>query len=176
MLGYYKEPELTAEVLKDGWMHTGDLGELVENRFVKITGRKKDLFKTSMGKYIAPGHLEEKLKESSFIETAVVIGENQKFAGAIIVPNFEFLQEWCKNDGKECPSKEEIIKREDVINQIKAEINVFNKGFGSHEQIKVFRLVADEWTVESGLVTAKMSVRRTKIIEAYSNLIAEMFK
>ncbi|MBN2746711.1 MAG: long-chain fatty acid--CoA ligase [Bacteroidales bacterium] len=176
MLGYYKEPELTAEVLKDGWMHTGDLGELVENRFVKITGRKKDLFKTSMGKYIAPGHLEEKLKESSFIETAVVVGENQKFAGAIIVPNFEYLQQWCKSDGKECPSKEEIIKREDVISKIKAEINEFNKGFGSHEQIKVFRLLADEWTVESGLVTAKMSVRRTKIIEAYSNLIAEMFK
>ena len=176
MLGYYKEPELTAEALEGGWMHTGDLGEFVENRFLRITGRKKDLFKTSMGKYVAPSHLEEKLKESPFIDTVMVVGENQKFAGAIIYPNFEHIQDWCKEKGEKCPSKEEIIEREDIKKVIKEHINQFNKQFGSHEQIKVFRLIADEWTVESGLVTAKMSIRRPKVIEAYKDLIEEMFK
>ena len=176
MLGYYKEPELTADVLVDGWMHTGDLGEMVEGRFLKITGRKKDLFKTSMGKYVAPSHLEEKLKESSFIDTAMVVGENQKFAGAIIIPNFEHLKDWCKLEGKECPEPEEIITRDDVLRKIKEEIKSFNKQFGSHEQIKVFRLIADEWTVDSGLVTAKLSVKRPQVIAAYKNFIEEMFK
>ena len=176
MLGYYKEPELTAEVLIDGWMHTGDLGEMVEGRFLKITGRKKDLFKTSMGKYVAPSHLEEKLKESSFIDTALVVGENQKFAGTLIIPNFDHIREWCKLDGKDCPEPAEIIQREDVLKKIKEEIYAFNKQFGSHEQIKVFRLIADEWTVDSGLITAKMSVKRPQVIKAYSDLINDMFK
>ena len=176
MVGYYKEPELTAETVEDGWMHTGDLGEFVEGRFLKITGRKKDLFKTSMGKYVAPSHLEEKLKESSFIETVMVVGENQKFAGALIYPNFEHLKDWCAAKGEKCPSPEEIILRDDVKKVIKQEINNFNKNFGSHEQIKVFRLIADEWTVESGLVTAKLSIRRPKVMEAYKELIEDMFK
>jgi long-chain acyl-CoA synthetase len=176
MLGYYKEPVLTAEAIVDGWMHTGDLGELVEGRFLRITGRKKDLFKTSMGKYVAPMHLEEKLKESSFIEAAVVVGENQKFAGAIIVPNFDHIKAWCKLSDEDCPGLEEVIKREDVQKQIKIEINTFNKQFGAHEQIKAFRLVADEWTVDSGMMTAKMSVRRPKVMETYSVLIEEMFR
>lgn len=176
MIGYYKEPELTAQVITDGWMHTGDLGELVEGRFLKITGRKKDLFKTSMGKYIAPAHMEEKLRESPFIDTPVVVGENQKFAGVLIVPNFEYIKEWCKIDDKECPKPDEIIKRDDVLKIIKDQINKYNKEFGSHEQIHVFRLISDEWTVDSGMLTAKQSVRRPKVIETYKNLIDEMFK
>ncbi len=176
MLGYYKEPELTAEAIEDGWMHTGDLGELVEGRFLKITGRKKDLFKTSMGKYVAPSHLEEKLKESPFIDIPVVIGENQKHAGALILPNFEHIKEWCKKEGEVCPEPAEIIIRADVMKQIKAEINDFNKNFGSHEQIKVFRLISDDWSVESGILTAKMSVRRPMVMEQYAALIDEMFK
>ncbi len=176
MLGYYKEPELTAEVITDGWMHTGDLGELFEDRFLRITGRKKDLFKTSMGKYVAPSHLEEKLKESPFIDTAVVVGENQKFAGVLIVPNFEHIKDWCKLNDETCPSSDEIIIREDVLKQLKSEITEFNKNFGSHEQLKVFRLIADEWTVESGLVTAKMSIRRPQVMKKYSDLIDDMFK
>jgi long-chain acyl-CoA synthetase len=175
MLGYYKEPALTAEAITDGWMHTGDLGELVENRFLKITGRKKDLFKTSMGKYVAPSHLEEKLKESPFIDTAVVVGENQKHAGALIVPNFEYLKDWCKLKDENCPKPEEVILREDVLKKMKEEINKFNKDFGSHEQIKVFKLIADEWTVDSGMVTAKMSVRRPAVIANYQMVIDEMF-
>lgn len=176
MLGYYKEPDLTAEAIKDGWMHTGDLGELFEGRFLKITGRKKDLFKTSMGKYIAPAHMEEKLRESPFIDIPVVVGENQKFAGALIVPDFEYLKEWCKLDNKICPKPEEVIQRDDVQKKIKEEINKYNQNFGSHEQIKVFRLIADEWTVEKGMLTAKMGIRRPKVIETYSQLIDEMFK
>ena len=176
MKGYYKEPEQTDEVIVDGWMHTGDLGEMVEGRFLKITGRKKDLFKTSMGKYIAPAHLEEKLRESPMIDTPVVVGENQKFAGALIVPDFEHLADWCKEKKLDCADKESLIKNEEVLILYKNELNRFNKGFGSHEQIKVFRLVADEWTVEGGLLTAKMSIRRPKIISTYAHLIDEMFK
>ncbi|OIP02778.1 MAG: long-chain fatty acid--CoA ligase [Bacteroidetes bacterium CG2_30_33_31] len=176
MLGYYKEPQLTAEAIEDGWMHTGDLGVLIEGRFLKITGRKKDLFKTSMGKYIAPTHLEEKLKESPFIETPVVLGENQKYAGALIIPNFEYIREWLKITEINDQKASELILREDVLNKIKDEINIFNKQFGNHEQIKVFRLIADEWTVESGLFTAKLGVRRPKVIEVYKALIDEMFK
>lgn len=175
MQGYYKEPELTAEVIKDGWMHTGDLGELVENRFLRITGRKKDLFKTSMGKYIAPAHMEEKLRESPFIDTPVVIGENQKHAGVLIIPDFEHLKYFLKLD-KENIKPQDIIIREDVLKIIKEEINKYNKGFGSHEQIKIIRLIADEWTVEGGLLTAKMGIRRPKVIEQYKDLIDEMFK
>ncbi len=175
MLGYYKEPVLTAEAIENGWMHTGDLGEMIEGRFLKITGRKKDLFKTSMGKYVAPSHLEAKLKESPFIDIPVVVGENQKFAGALIVPNFEHIKHWCKANEEECKTHKEIIKRPDVLKKIKEEIGAFNKLFGSHEQIKVFRLIADEWTVESGLVTAKMSVRRPRVMKAYATVVEDMF-
>lgn len=175
MLGYYKDPEATSQTIVDGWLHTGDQGELVEGRFVKITGRKKDLFKTSMGKYIAPSHLEDKLKESPIIDTPVVVGENQKFAGALIIPNFDYIKNHCKELGKTCPPNEEIIKMEMVEKMVKEAINKFNKQFGSHEQIKVFRLIADEWTVESGLVTAKLSIRRSEITKKYKSLIDEMF-
>jgi long-chain acyl-CoA synthetase len=176
MKGYYKEPELTAEAVVDGWMHTGDLGELVEGRFLKITGRKKDLFKTSMGKYIAPGHMEEKLRESPFIDTPVVVGENQKFAGALILPNFEHLKDWCKEHNHPCKDKSQMIELDEVKKIFKEELNKYNKGFGSHEQIKVFRLIADEWSVESGLLTAKLSIRRPKITAAYKEQIENMFK
>lgn len=175
MLGYYKEPELTAEAITDGWMHTGDLGEWVDQKFIKITGRKKDLFKTSMGKYVAPSHLEEKLKESPFIETALVVGENQKFAGALIIPNEEHLMDWCKTNGVEYTNLKEMIQNDSLLKTIKKEINIFNKNFGSHEQIKVFRLIADEWTIDAGFLTAKLSVRRPKVIQAYKETISEMF-
>ncbi len=175
MLGYYKEPELTKEVIVDGWFHTGDLGRMIDGKFLQITGRKKDLFKTSMGKYIAPSHLEGRLKESSFIDTALVVGESQKFAGVIIIPNFEHIKDWCKKTNNKWTSKDDIIKDDFLLKKIKEEIAIFNKQFGSHEQIKVFRLISDEWTVESGLVTAKMSVRRPKVMAKYKELIDGMF-
>ncbi|RLD46899.1 MAG: long-chain fatty acid--CoA ligase [Bacteroidetes bacterium] len=175
MLGYYKEPDLTKEVIVDGWFHTGDLGRMIDGKFLQITGRKKDLFKTSMGKYIAPTHLEDKLKESTFIDTPLVVGENQKFAGVIIIPNFEHIKDWCKKNNHKWTSNDEIIKEEFLLKKIKEEIAIFNKQFGSHEQIKVFRLINDEWTVESGLVTAKMSVKRPKVMVKYKELIDGMF-
>ncbi len=175
MLGYYKEEALTKDVIIDGWFHTGDLGELVNDKFVRITGRKKDLFKTSMGKYVAPGHIEDKLKESPFIDIPLVVGENQKFAGAIVIPNFEHLKDWFKKSGKSYSSNEEAIKDADVVKKIKDEIAICNKDLGSHEQIKQFRLISDEWTVESGFVTAKMSVKRPVVMKTYKDLIDDMF-
>ncbi|MCK5846999.1 MAG: long-chain fatty acid--CoA ligase [Bacteroidales bacterium] len=176
MLGYYKEKALTDEVIVDGWFHTGDLGELIDNKFLRITGRKKDLFKTSMGKYVAPGFIEETLKESSFIDSIVVVGEGQKFAAALIVPNFEHIKDWCEKKDGDAKTNEQIIENVDVKKRIKEDINELNKRFGSHEQIKQFRLIAEEWTVESGFVTAKMSVKRPVVMKAYQHLIDDMFK
>ncbi|RLD47047.1 MAG: long-chain fatty acid--CoA ligase [Bacteroidetes bacterium] len=176
MLGYYKEKALTEEVIVDGWFHTGDLGELIDNKFLKITGRKKDNFKTSMGKYVAPGHIEETMKESSFIDMIVVVGENQKFAAALIVPNFEHIKDWCSKNGKEALSNEQAIDDADIKKAIKEEIAILNTRFGSHEQVKQFRLIADEWTVESGFVTAKMSIKRSVVTKAYQHLVDDIFK
>lgn len=175
MLGYYKEEALTKEVIVDGWFHTGDLGEIIDNKFINITGRKKDLFKTSMGKYVAPGPIEEKLKESPFIDIPVVVGENQKFAGALIIPNFDIIKDWCKKEGKPFTSNDEIIKDPELRKVIQSEIGIYNKQFGSHEQVKQFTLINDEWTVESGFVTAKMSVKRPVVMTKYKEQIDSMF-
>ncbi len=175
MLGYYKEEALTKEVIVDGWFHTGDLGEIIDNKFVNITGRKKDLFKTSMGKYVAPGPVEEKLKESAFIDIPVVVGENQKFAGALIIPSFDAIKDWCKKEGKVFTNNDDIIKDTELRKAVQSEINIYNKQFGSHEQVKVFTLINDEWTVESGFITAKMSVKRPVVMEKYKQQIDAMF-
>ena len=176
MLGYYKEEALTKEVIVDGWFHTGDLGEIIDNKFVNITGRKKDLFKTSMGKYVAPGPIEEKLKESAFVDIPVVVGENQKFAGALIIPNFDHIKDWYKKAGKACPTNDEIVVDPELRKAVQAEINIHNKLFGSHEQIKTFTLINDEWNVESGIITAKMSIKRPVVMTKYKEQIDSMFK
>jgi long-chain acyl-CoA synthetase len=180
MKGYYKEPDLTAEVIEqEGWFHTGDLGEIVDGRFLKITGRKKDLFKTSMGKYVAPGHVEDTMKESPFIDNIVVVGESQKYAGALIIPNFEHLISWCKHEKQNCASMrepEELIAQPEVRKVILNEINRLNKKLGNHEQVKTFVLIADVWDVESGIMTAKMSIKRRVINERYKKEIEEMFQ
>ncbi len=175
MLGYYKDQALTNEVIVDGWFHTGDLGEIIDNKFVKITGRKKDLFKTSMGKYVVPGPIEEKLKESAFIDIPVVVGENQKFAGALIIPSFDAIKDWCKKEGKPFTNNDEIIKDLELRKVIQSEIDNCNKLFGSHEQIKQFTLINDEWTLESGFVTAKLSVKRPVVMGKYKTQIDSMF-
>jgi long-chain acyl-CoA synthetase len=176
MQGYYKDKELSQEVLTDdGWFHTGDLGELVENKFLRITGRKKDLLKTSFGKYIAPSLVERKMQTSAFIDNIVVVGDNQKFAGAIILPNFEQIKDWCKIEGKDCPPDNEIIEFDEVKKLFSSEINKINKELADHEKVKTFRLVADEWDISSGLVTAKMSIKRKEICERYAKEIEEMF-
>ena len=179
MLGYYKEEALTKEVIVDGWFHTGDLGEMVDNKFLKITGRKKDLFKTSMGKYVAPGHVEDTLKESQFIDSIVVVGESQRFAGAIVVPNFEALNYYCRAESLDCSGikdPQDVIKLASVRKIILDDINRLNKKLGAHEQVKTIALVSDVWDVESGVMTAKMSIKRMVINERYKTQIEEMFK
>jgi len=179
MKGYYKEDALTNEVIVDGWFHTGDLGELVDNKFLKITGRKKDLFKTSMGKYVAPGHVEDTMKESAFIDSIVVVGESQRFAGALIIPNFEHLSMWCRTEMKDCNNTKdpkELIKLPEVRKVILDEINILNKKLGAHEQVKTIALLSDVWDVESGIMTAKMSIKRMVVNERYKKEIEEMFQ
>ena len=179
MLGYYKEEGLTNEAIVDGWFHTGDLGELVKGKFLKITGRKKDLFKTSMGKYVAPGHVEDTMKESVFIDNIVVVGESQRFAGALIIPNFEALSSSCRTEKLDCSGvkdPKEAVKLASVRKLIMDDVNILNKKLGAHEQIKKVALVADVWDVESGIMTAKMSIKRQVINEKYKNEIEELFQ
>lgn len=176
MLGYYNRPDATAEVIdSEGWFHTGDIGTFVEDRFLKITDRKKEIFKTSGGKYIAPMILENKLKESPFIEQVMVIGENQKYASALIVPSFVFLKEWCVR--KEIPytSNEEIIKNEEVKERILEEVEKVNKGLAQFETIKRPELLPREWTIENGEMTPKLSFKRKVIMAANKNLVDKIY-
>lgn len=166
MLGYYKREDATAEVIDaDGWFHTGDIGMLYENRFLKITDRKKEIFKTSGGKYIAPQQLENKLKGSRFIEQSMIIGENQKFPAAIIVPSFVFLKDWAKYKGYKLPeSKEEIIRDPKVVARLNVSIEKINKELAQYEKIKKIILLPNEWTVVSGELTPKLSLKRKVIL------------
>ena len=166
MLGYYKHADLDKETIDgDGWFHTGDIGQLVEGRFLKITDRKKEMFKTSGGKYITPQIFENKLKESRFIEQAMVIGENEKFPSAFIVPAFAFLQQWCEKRKISYTTNEEMIKNEEVIKRIQEEIDLTNEEFSQHERIKRIELLPHEWTIDHGELTPKLSLKR-KIIMA----------
>ncbi|MBL0343441.1 MAG: long-chain fatty acid--CoA ligase [Bacteroidetes bacterium] len=176
MLGYYKRPDLTDESIdKDGWYHTGDIGEMVGNK-LKITDRKKRNFKTSQGKYIAPQNIENKLKESRFIEQAMVIGENQKFAAALIVPSFAFIREWADRKGIPCKTNEEIASNQAVKNRIMEEVEEINKGLGSYETIKKIELLSREFSIERGEMTPKLSLKRKLIIEANSAVIDALFE
>lgn len=176
MLGYYKEPGLTAEMIdKDGWLHTGDIGVLVDGKFLKITDRKKEIFKLSSGKYIAPQPIENKLKESFFIEQAMVIGENQKFASALISPNFPFLHNWCSLHDVKYRDNMELIQIPQVVARFQREVNNINKQLGVTEQIKRFRLVNEEWTPQSGELSPTLKVKRRFISEKYRQIIDEIF-
>lgn len=167
MQGYYKRPDLTAEVIdEDGWFHTGDIGELSEDGFLKITDRKKEIFKTSGGKYIAPQVMENKFKESRFIEQIMVIGEGEKMPAAFIVPNFEFVRHWGEKHNNILPaSNEELVQNPDVIKKIQEEVNHFNEGFGKWEQIKKFELLPNEFSVESGELTPTLKFKRKIILK-----------
>jgi long-chain acyl-CoA synthetase len=176
MKGYYKRDDLTKEVIDaDGYFHTGDVGTLVENRFLKITDRKKEIFKTSGGKYVAPQAIENKFKESQFIEQIMVVGENKKFPAALIVPAFEFLKRWCGEKGIPYGSNGDIIKNPLVIARIKQEIDELNKNFGHTEQIKKFELLDKEWTPDSGDLTPTLKLRRKIIAERNKNLIDKIY-
>ena len=177
MQGYYKNPEKTAEEFTaDGWFKTGDIGQIEPGGFVKITDRKKEMFKTSGGKYIAPQVMENKFKESRFIEQIMVIGESQKHPAALIVPAFDFIIDWCKRKGVKCEeSYDAMASNEKVIARIQNEVDHYNKSFGGWEQIKKFRLVGNEWTVESGELTPTMKPKRKIVKAKYENLINEIY-
>jgi long-chain acyl-CoA synthetase len=175
MMGYYKRPDLTAEVLKDGWFHTGDIGVTIDNKFLKITDRKKEIFKTSGGKYVAPQPIENKMKESKWIEQMMVTGAEQKFTGALIVPGFNALKEWCSEHGIEFTGNEKIIKNEKVVNLIKDTVERYNQNFNQVEQIKKFELLPYEWSVEGGELTPTLKLKRKVIMEKYKDAIERIY-
>ena len=176
MMGYYKNPELTKEIIDpEGWLHTGDLGYVNEYGQVFITGRLKSLFKTSMGKYVNPQVIEDKFVESNFIENMVVFGEGQKYAAAIIRPDFAYLKEWCKKEQIAFTTPAEMINMKEVKDCIGQEVQKYNKFFGETEQVKRFTLVADEWNSGNGILTPTLKVRRKVVGEKYKNLIDAMF-
>lgn len=176
MLGYYKREADTQEAIKDGWFHTGDIGQLVDNRFLKITDRKKEIFKTSGGKFIAPQIIENKIKESPFIEQALVIGEGERFPAALIVPSFIYLKDWCKIKGIEFTNNIEMVKNEEVIKRYNKEIDKVNQTLSHFEMIKKIKLMPKEWTIESGEMTPKLSLKRNLILKANEAIVNEIYK
>jgi long-chain acyl-CoA synthetase len=176
MLGYYQEPSLTAEAIDpEGWFHTGDLGRIESQGHLKITGRKKELFKTSFGKYISPELIENKFKESHFIDTITIVGENKKYAGALIVPDFNFLKSWCAEKQITYTTDSEMVANDRIKKRFAKEVLKFNKFFGTTEQVKVFEILDKEWSVESGEVTATLKIRRHFVQEKYAAVIEKMF-
>ncbi len=175
MAGYYKRPDLTAEVLIDGWLHTGDIGMWVSDRFLKITDRKKELFKTSGGKYVAPQPIENKLKESTYVEQVMVVGSGYKFVGALIVPSFTMLREWMRDNNVPFTTNEAAIKHPKVLDLFNDLVNSFNKYFNHVEQIKKFELLPCEWGIETGEMTPKMSLKRKVVLEKYKSAIDRIY-
>lgn len=176
MQGYYKDPEKTAEALKDGFFHTGDKGEFDKDGFLKITGRTKEMFKTSGGKYIVPPLLEGQLKQSLFIEQIMVVGEGEKMPAAIIQPNFEYLKDWAKDREITFLSNKDLIENPKVIQEIQNAMNICNEKFGHWEQIKRFELTDDEWTIDGGQLTPTMKMKREVIKEIYKDLYEKMYR
>lgn len=175
MKGYYKRPDLTAEVIDaDGWFHTGDVGAW-DGKFLKIVDRKKELFKTSGGKYVAPQQVEGKMKESPFIEQIMSIGDNRKFVSALIVPSFLNVEEWAKKNGIQYTTNDEMIKHPKVIELFQAEVDKANQEINHVEQVKEFRLLPVEWSVDGGELTPTMKVKRKNILEKYSAAVEEMY-
>ena len=175
MKGYFKRPDLTAETIIDGWLHTGDIGVLEDGKFLRITDRKKELFKTSGGKYVAPSAIENKLKESRFIEQVVVVGAEQKFVGALIVPAFAQLTEWCKQHHYDTSSHESMIQNPEVKKFYRSLIDQYNQEFNHVEQIKKFELLPVEWSVESGELTPKLNFKRKVVLEKYKSYIEKIY-
>ena len=172
MMGYYKNDEMTKKTIVNGYLHTGDIGEIDDEGFLTITDRKKEMFKTSGGKYIAPAVLESDLKQSRFIEQVMVIGEGQKMPAALIQLNFDFIKDWAKMKGYEISN---FSTDQRVTNRIQKEIDFYNQNFGKWEQIKKFEITPDEWTIEAGLLTPTMKMKRKVIKEKYKNLHQKIY-
>ncbi len=176
MKGYYKNPEKTKEAIdENGFFHTGDLGELDEEGFLKITGRKKEVFKTSGGKYISPAAIENKLKESPFIEQIMVIGEGERFPAALIVPAFEHLKSWCAIHEITYIDNETMVKLPEVLQKYQTEVDAYTKDFGHWEQIKKFALLPKEWSIDGGEMTPKLSIKRNVVMQKFSSLIQDIY-
>ena len=175
MVGYYKRPDLTAETIIDGWLHTGDIGVFEDGIFLRITDRKKELFKTSGGKYVAPAAIENKLKESRFIEQIIVVGSEKKFVGALIVPSFSNLKEWCRQNGVSVNGTQAYLHDPKVLSFYKQIVENYNQQFNHVEQIKKFELLPQEWSIETGEMTPKLSLKRKVIMEKYRDAIERIY-
>lgn len=176
MMGYYKDPEKTAEAIIDGYFHTGDIGEIDSEGFLKITDRKKEMFKTSGGKYIAPQLIENAMKQSRFIEQIMVIGEGQKMPAALIQLNFPFVKDWAKLHNIELgETNEDIINHPQVIERIKEEIDVLNEKFGNWEKIKRFELTPDIWSIQGGHMTPTLKLKRKVVLDIYNGLYKKIY-
>lgn len=176
MKGYYKRPDQTSETIDtEGWFHTGDIGELIEG-YLKITDRKKEMFKTAGGKYVAPQMVENKIKEAPLIEQVMVLGENRKFPSALLVPNFENLKKWCDIKGLFYGNNEEMVEKEEVREKFQRLIDEANKDFGKWEQVKQFILLPKEWSIDGGELTPKLSLKRKVILEKYNEQIENLYK
>ncbi len=177
MQGYYKDPDLTTDVLKDGYFHTGDIGEIDEDGFLKITDRKKEMFKTSGGKYVAPQIIENAFKQSRFIEQVMVVGEGEKMPAAIIQPNFEFIHDWNERKNKDLPEDPELlVKNEVLIKRIQKEVDHYNERFGKWERVKKFELTPDIWSIEAGHLTPTMKMKRKAIKQKYIDLYNRIYE
>lgn len=175
MEGYYKRPDLTAETVINGWLHTGDIGVWDENKFLKITDRKKELFKTSGGKYVAPQPIENKFKESPFIEQMMIVGAERKFVGALIVPSFNTLRDWMKEKGLTFTTHEDVIHHPQVLELYRNLVESFNQFFNHVEQVKKFELLPREWTIETGEMTPKLSLKRKVVMEKFRDAIERIY-
>jgi len=175
MMGYYKRPDLTAETIIDGWLHTGDIGIFEENKFLKITDRKKELFKTSGGKYVAPQPIENKMKESPFVEQMMIVGAEQKFVGALIVPSEPNLREWMQHKGIPFTTMQDAVNNPRVLDLYKELIDSFNTFFNHVEQVKKFELVPHEWTIDTGELTPTLKLKRKVIMEKYRDAIERIY-
>jgi len=172
MQGYYKAPEKTAEVIdEEGWFHTGDKGEFVEGKYLKITGRIKQIFKTSGGKYVSPELMENKFKLSPFIETIMVVGENKKHTSALIIPAWESLEDWADYKKIAYSNHDDLVKNDLVIDKFEREVAKYNEDFAKWEKVKVIRVIADEWSIDSGELTPTLKLKRNVVLEKYSDLI-----
>ena len=177
MLGYYKDEEQTKQNIdEDGFFHTGDIGILDEDGFLIITDRKKEMFKTSGGKYIAPQNIENMLKQSRFIEQAMVVGEGEKMPGAFIQPNFSFLREWAKRHNIQVDkTNEDLVENKMIRERLGKEVDKINKKLGKWEQIKVYDFTPDEWSIEAGHLTPTLKLKRRIIIEKYRHMYNKFY-
>jgi long-chain acyl-CoA synthetase len=177
MLGYYNRPERTREVIdEDGWFHTGDIGVLEDGKYLRITDRKKEIFKTSTGKYIAPQMIEQKFKESPFIEHIIIIGENRKYTAALIVPRMDHLKGWCTVKGIPFVNAEKAVKNVKIIKRFREEVEHMNETLGQTEKVKKFRLLSGSWSIASGELSPTLKLRRNFIQEKYAKIIEDTYR